>query len=170
MPISTLRELWYEELRDLYSAEVQILEALPTMISNASNEELSEALSDHLDETREHKNRLEEIARSHDFKIEGHVCKGIKGILMEGTELVNKVTDMDTKDAAIIAAAQRVEHYEIAAYGVALAFARELDENDAADLLDDTLQEEGAADSTLNQVATGGLFSGGINEEANPED
>lgn len=169
MAITTLQDLWYEELRDLYSAEEQIIAALPSMIKAATHEELRDALESHLEETQEHKRRLEEIAEDHDFRIEGHTCKGIAGILTEGTELLKKVSEPNTKDAAIIVSAQRVEHYEMAAYGTAIAFANELGESDAADMLDETLQEEGDADDKLNNIAQGGLFSGGVNADATDE-
>jgi ferritin-like metal-binding protein YciE len=137
------------------------------MIAEASDEKLQEALQSHLEETKEQLNRLEQLSTEFDFKIEGHNCKGIKGIIAEGEESLKEITDPATKDAAIIASAQRVEHYEIAAYGTARALADQMDHDDASDILSTTLDEESAADEKLTGIAEGGWFEAGVNEEAN---
>lgn len=169
MNITNLEELFFHELRDLYSAESQILQALPKMIEMASDADLRDGLEKHLEETRGHVERLDEIAEECDFKVTGHTCKAMQGIIAEGEELLKNVTDAATKDAAIIISAQRVEHYEIAAYGSAAAFASELEYGDAESLLRDTLNEESHADETLTGLAEGGIFTTGINDEATDE-
>lgn len=166
MKITNFHDLFLHELRDLYSAETQIIKALPKMIAEASNDTLKMGLQEHLEETKEQLKRLDTLGEEFDFKIEGHECKGIKGIIQEGEETLKEITDPSTKDAAIIVAAQRVEHYEIAAYGSAAEFARQMEHDDAVDILEETLDEEGAADEKLTAVAEGGIFTKGVNEEA----
>lgn len=166
MKIVNLHQLFLHELRDLYSAETQIIEALPEMIENASDEKLSAALEDHLKVTREQLLRLDKIAEEFDFHAAGHNCEGIKGIIAEAKNTLRDITDSATKDAAIIVLAQRVEHYEMAAYGGTAQFAREMDYGDAADLLEKTLKEEGDADKKLSSLAKGGIFSAGLNDTA----
>lgn len=166
MKITNLHELLIHELRDLYSAESQIIKALPKLISKANNEELKNALQDHLEVTKNHLSRLDEIAEEIEFKSSLPVCLGIKGIIVEGDKTVTEVSDPPTRDAAIIAAAQRVEHYEIAAYGTAMSFANEMGHDYVADLLQQTLDEESDADKLLTSLAEGGLLSEGINSQA----
>jgi ferritin-like metal-binding protein YciE len=165
MRLSTLNEVFADQLGDLKSAEEQLTQALPKMAMAASTPELREAFEEHLEETRGHVQRLQQIEQ-----MVGHVpdetCKAMKGLVEEGAEIINAPGDPVAKDVALIAAAQRVEHYEIAAYGTARALAKELDLKDAAGLLGDTLDEESAADEKLTSIATGGLMSSGINKAA----
>jgi ferritin-like metal-binding protein YciE len=154
MEITTLRDLFKEHVQDLYSCEEQILEALPDMIVAATDPDLKSGLSNHLQETRRQAQRIEEIARAMGFDAKGTKCDGMKGILKEGNKLVAKEVDEDdVRDAAIIAACQRVEHYEIAVYGTARTYARMLGENEAVSLLEQSLEEEKKADKTLTTVA-----------------
>lgn len=169
MPISNLRGLFQHELADLYSVESQIIESLPMMIDAASNEELRAALTEHLEVTKEQRARLEVISKEVDFD-KNMTCEGMKGILKEGETGMEEITDPATLDAAIITSAQRVEHYEIAAYGGAIEFAKQLDMTDIADTLQESLDEEKSADESLSGLATGGLFTKGLNEEAEDSD
>ena len=156
MEIERLRDLFEEQIQDLYSGEQQIIDSLPDMIEAASDSDLTTALQNHLEETREQKRRLEQIGRNLDFDPDGDTCKAMKGIIAEGEKLVERETeDNDVRDAAIIAAAQRVEHYEIAGYGTARTFARMLGEEQTASLLEETLNEEKQADAKLTGVAEG---------------
>src|SRR5579884_2282567 len=155
MPFQSLHDLYLEHLQDLYSAETQILEALPKMIEKASHAKLRDGMSMHLQQTRQHVRRLEQIAQGLGKDIDGKTCKGMKGLLKEGDEVLGEGGDPDVVDAAIISAAQRVEHYEIAAYGCARTYASALGRDDDADLLQQTLDEEGETDKKLTQVAEG---------------
>jgi ferritin-like metal-binding protein YciE len=165
MHLETLKDLFEHELADLHSAETQLVTALPKMAQAASNEELRGAFEHHLEETRDHVRRLEEIRAQIGSSL-SEECKGMRGLIEEGEEIVSGQGDPMVKDAALIAAAQRVEHYEIAAYGTARTFADELDLGDAKDLLDQTLDEEGSADKLLTKIATGGMLKTGVNEQA----
>ncbi len=151
--LNDLKSLYVEQLRDLYSAESQIIEALPEMIDGVSSTELRNALEQHLNVTKEQKNRLEKIFERLDQKPTGHKCKGMKGLVEEGAEILEKEGDPNVIDAGIIAAAQRVEHYEIAGYGTARAYAQRLGETEAAGLLNRTLEEESNADEELTEIA-----------------
>jgi ferritin-like metal-binding protein YciE len=165
MQLQTLRDLFEHEIADLYSAETQLVAALPQLARAASNEELQNAFEHHLEETRDHVRRLEDIRA----QIGGRttdVCEGMRGLIEEGQEVLSAPGDPVVKDAALISAAQRVEHYEIAAYGTARTLADELDLGDAKDLLDQTLDEESSADKLLTKIATGGMFKAGINQQA----
>lgn len=154
MKIEQLNGLFQEQIRDLHSGETQILSHLPDMIAAAGDADLRGALEKHLDETRTHRDRLEKIAAELDFAVDGHTCEGIQGILAEGSRLVGEESRTDeVRDAAIIAAAQRIEHYEIAGYGTARTLARTLGLDGAVPLLQDTLDEEAAADAKLTEVA-----------------
>jgi ferritin-like metal-binding protein YciE len=154
MSISNLEELFQEQIQDLYSGEAQILDALPDLIEAAHDTPLRRALQAHLEETRLQKTRLENIAREMAFDADGATCKGMKGILSEGEHLVKKDTEENgVRDAAIIAAAQRVEHYEMAGYGTARTLARMLGQDGVARTLEQTLGEEKAADLTLTEIA-----------------
>jgi ferritin-like metal-binding protein YciE len=166
MQLQTLHDLFVEQLQDLHSAETQLVQALPTMADAATHDELREAFRHHLDETREHVSRLEEIFGELGISASGETCKGMQGLIEEGREFVNTGGDPSVRDAALIAAAQRVEHYEIAAYGTVRTLADDLDLDHAKDLLDQTLDEEGAADKLLTKIATGGMFKAGINQNA----
>ena len=165
MQLQTLQQLFEHEISDLYSAENQLVQALPKLAAAATNDELREAFQHHLEETRDHLRRLEEI-RGELGITSTEECKGMRGLIQEGEETVNAGGDPVVKDAALIAAAQRVEHYEIAAYGTARTLADELDLDDAEDLLDQTLDEESNADKLLTKIATGGFLKAGINQQA----
>jgi ferritin-like metal-binding protein YciE len=166
MQLNTLEDVFHEQLEDLYSAEKQLVSALPQMASAVGSEELRKALQNHLEETRGHVTRLEEIFGQLGMSTPTAHCKGMEGLIAEGKEIVQMPGNSVAKDAAIIAAAQRVEHYEIAGYGTARTLAGELDQSEARDLLDQTLDEESDADKLLTKIATGGLLKTGINEKA----
>ena len=164
MKLDSLRTLWIEEMRDLYNAENQLLKALPKMAKRASTPELKEAFESHLEETRTHVERLEEIFAKLGKKPSGKTCKAMKGLVEEGSEMLKEDGPDSVIDAGIIAAAQRVEHYEMAGYGAARTFASLLGEDDAEELLQTTLDEEGAADEKLTEIA-----ESIVNEEAEEE-
>jgi ferritin-like metal-binding protein YciE len=153
MKLDSLRTLWIEEMRDLYNAENQLLKALPKMAKKASTPELKEAFETHLDETQNHVERLEQIFTNLGKKPSGKTCKAMKGLIEEGSEMMSEDGPDSVIDAGIIAAAQRVEHYEIAGYGVVRTFASILGEDEAEDLLQETLDEEAAADEKLTEIA-----------------
>ncbi len=164
--LNNLTDLLVHEVRDLYSAETQLLDALPKMAAAATNEDLKRAFNEHLQETKGHVDRLADAARVLKVTPSGKTCEAMKGLIKEGSEVISELADPMVKDAALIAAAQRVEHYEIAAYGSAACFADQADAHDVKKLLGETLDEEKSADEKLTKIATGGLFSGGINKEA----
>jgi ferritin-like metal-binding protein YciE len=147
-----LQELLVDELKDLYSAENQIIKALPKMAKKAANPELRRAFENHLEETRQQAQRLEQIADEMDFSIRGKKCKGMEGLLEEGKEVMQEF-DEDTLDAGMIGAAQKVEHYEIAGYGTARTHASMLGLKRVAKLLQQTLDEEAKTDKKLSQLA-----------------
>jgi ferritin-like metal-binding protein YciE len=153
MKLESLRDLYVEQLQDLYNAEQQLIKALPKMAKAASSEELKAAFEDHLGQTRQHAQRIETIFEQMGEKAKGKKCKAMEGLVEEGGEVIKEDMDDGIKDAALIAAAQRVEHYEIAGYGCVRAYATRLGEDDAATLLSQTLQEEKAADEALNDIA-----------------
>src|SRR5437588_4461736 len=165
MQLQTLQDLFEHEVSDLYSAETQLVTALPKMAQAASHDELRKAFEQHLQETRDHVRRLEDI-RGQIGSSMSDECEGMRRLIQEGNEFVSAVGDPVVKDAALISAAQRVEHYEIAAYGTARTLADELDLGDDKDLLDQTLDEESNADKLLTKIATGGMFKAGINQQA----
>jgi ferritin-like metal-binding protein YciE len=166
MNLQTLNDVFAHELQDLHSAEQQLVEALPKMAAAASDEKLRTAFEEHLGETRQHVQRLEEVCSQVGISASGEPCKGMMGLIREGDEIVSASGDPTVKDAALISAAQRVEHYEIAAYGTARTLAGELGFDDAKELLDQTLDEESNADSLLTKIATGGLLRAGVNAQA----
>jgi ferritin-like metal-binding protein YciE len=153
MALESLQELYLEQLKDLHSAETQIIEALPKMIENTSNNELRQAFETHLKQTKEQLRRLEQIGQRAGQKLSGHKCKGMEGLLEEGEELMEERADSDVLDAALISAAQRVEHYEMAGYGCARTYARLLGLVDDAKILQTTLDEEGDTDHLLTELA-----------------
>ena len=153
MKMENLQTLFIEQLRDLYDGEQQITKALPKMIEKATHTELQDALQEHLDVTRQQIRRLDDIFRMLGEKASGETCKGMKGVLAEGDDVVGDAKENAVRDATIIAAAQRVEHYEIAGYGTVKTYAKLLGKNDIANLLDQTLQEEKEADKTLSEIA-----------------
>lgn len=148
-----LEELLVDELKDLYSAENQILKALPKMAKAASAPELKRAFERHLEETRRQVERLDQIGEALDIRLTGKKCKGMEGLIEEGKEVMSEDFDENTLDAGLIGAAQKVEHYEIAAYGTARAHAAMLGYNKAVKLLQQTLDEEGATDKKLTALA-----------------
>lgn len=166
MKLNSLNDVFVEQVEDLYSAEQQLVEALPKIAGAAQSEKLREALQHHLEQTRGHVRRLEQVFGEIGIQPTAQHCKGMEGLLKEGEEIIAADGDPAAKDAALIAAAQRVEHYEIAAYGTARTLADELGFHEAKDILDETLDEESDADKLLTKIATGGVFAGGINEEA----
>lgn len=153
MKLRSLQDLYVEELKDLYSAESQLLTALPKMAKAASAPELNKAFKDHLKETEGQVRRLETIFEKLGTSPKGKKCKAMEGLIEEGKETISEDADPSIKDAALIAAAQRVEHYEMAGYGCARTYARLLGHDDAAHLLQETLDEEGAADKKLTKLA-----------------
>jgi len=153
MHARNLNELFTHEIRDLVSAEDQILASLPDLVENATDPELKSALRKHLDETKRHRSRLQNVAKDLNIELDGLTCKGMAGILREGSDLIGKQNDETVRDAAIIASAQRVEHYEMAGYGTAAHFARSLGHDEAAHQLDETLDEEKQADASLSRIA-----------------
>ncbi len=157
MPLDTLQSLFENELKDVYNAEKQLVDALPRIAKAASSPELADAITSHLEETKGHVQRLEQILRSLDMPTRGKKCKGMEGLLAEGKEILEEDGEDTVKDAGIISAAQRVEHYEMAAYGCLKSYAEILGHTDAARLLGETLQEEEAADEKLSQLAEGGI-------------
>lgn len=147
--MSTLRETFLMELADLYDAEKQILKALPKMANAAEHEDLVSAFETHLEETEQQVQRLEQVFEMFDKPAKGKKCKGMQGLIEEGQEIIKE----DEGDAALICAAQKVEHYEIAAYGSLASWARLMGEEDAADLLEESLEEEKMTDEKLTQLA-----------------
>jgi ferritin-like metal-binding protein YciE len=157
----TLHDAFIDELRDTYDAERQLLKALPKLAKASASPELRSAFESHLEETRGQVERLEQVFESLDEKVRGKHCDGIAGIIEEGKSIMEEDFDEAAMDACLIAAGQRAEHYEMAAYGTLVAWARAMGHNDAADLLQQTLDEEKAADEKLSAIA-----EGGINQEA----
>jgi len=153
MPKGSLRELYIDELRDLYNAETQLTKALPKMAKASSNAELRQAFEEHLRQTSEHVSRLEQIFEMLEEKASGKKCLGMEGLVKEGAETMREVYEDAVMDTAIIGAAQRVEHYEIAGYGTAKEFAQLLGEDEHVSLLEQTLDEEKQTDEKLTQLA-----------------
>lgn len=164
--LNNLQDFFVHELRDLFSAEQQLLDALPKMVQAASSADLQEAFSQHLDQTRTHVARLDRIFDQLETTGAGEQCQAMKGLISEGESVIDSDGDSAVKDAALIAAAQRVEHYEIAGYGTARTHAQNLGLDDIASQLQTTLDEEGETNKKLTRLAEGGWFNGGINQEA----
>lgn len=163
MAAENLHELFVDELKDIYDAEKQLTKALPKMAKAADSEDLRAAFEEHLEITRMQVNRLEEVFKSLGMAARGKPCEGMKGLIEEGQEKMQELEQGPTLDAALIASAQKVEHYEIATYGTLATFAEIMGHQDAKDLLGQTLDEEKEADEKLTQVA------GEINFEAETE-
>ena len=157
MKLNTIEDLLHHELKDLYSAENQLVKALPKMAKAATNPELKAGFEEHLEQTRGHVERLNQAAESLGIKLTGHKCKAMEGLVEEGSELISEDAEDFVRDAGLIGAAQRVEHYEIAAYGTARTLAEKLGHNDIADLLEQTLEEEKATDVKLTEIADAAL-------------
>ena len=153
MKLDTLQKLYTNELRDLYSAENQLLKALPRMAKAASSEELKDAFEKHLEQTKSHVERLEQVFEELDEKPKGKTCRAMKGLVEEGSEILQQDGEESVLDAGIIVAAQKVEHYEIASYGSVRTFAHMLGQNKAAELLQTTLDEESETNELLNRLA-----------------
>lgn len=155
MSVNTMQELFVHTLGDIYYAENQILKALPKMVEQAKSEDLREAFQQHLEETRGQVQRLEEVFRICNAPVRGERCDAIEGIIKEANGLAEEITDPEVRDAGILAAAQAVEHYEISRYGTLIAWAEQLDMDDAIDLLEQNLEEEKNADRLLTEIAEG---------------
>ena len=153
MEMESLRDLFVEQLKDLYSAENQIIKALPKMIKSASADELKSAFQKHLEQTKGQVERLDQIFEDLDESPRGKKCKGMEGIIKDGEEIVKSDSEPEVRDAGMIAAAQRVEHYEIAGYGTARTYAQLLGRNNWARLLQETLDEEKETNQKLNALA-----------------
>ncbi len=165
----TLHDAFIEELRDTYDAERQLTKALSKLAKAATNPQLRDAFESHLEETRGQVDRLEQVFASLDEKVRGKHCEGIAGIIEEGKSIMEEDFDEVTMDACLIAAGQRAEHYEMAAYGTLVAWARAMGHDEAATLLQETLDEEKAADEKLSELAEGGINQDAA-DEAHPED
>jgi ferritin-like metal-binding protein YciE len=152
-PDNELHELFLEELADLYNAEQQLTKALPKMANAAQNGELREAFQSHLSETEEHVTRLEQVGKSLGEKLKRKTCVAMKGLIEEAQEMMKEQKGSSAIDAALIAAAQKVEHYEIASYGTVYAWAQQMGHEEEAELLEKTLSEEKAADQKLTTIA-----------------
>ena len=153
MEMDTLKDLFLEELKDVYHAEGQLVKALPKMAKKADSAELKAAFQQHLEETKVHQQRVEKVFGLFDEKAKAKVCKAMQGIVEEGKETMEEDMDADVMDAALIAAAQRAEHYEIAAYGTLRTYAKLLGEAEASRILQSILDEEGATDKKLTRLA-----------------
>lgn len=151
--LKNLEDLFQEQIKDLYSAEKQIIAALPKMAKAATNTKLKKAFEDHLEETKEQKIRLEKIGEILKFKIDGEVCEATKGLVEEGKDMIEINAEDEVRDAGLIACAQRIEHYEISGYGTAHHYAEKLGFKEAMKLLAETLKEEQKADTSLNDLA-----------------
>jgi ferritin-like metal-binding protein YciE len=151
--IKTMDDLFVHQLRDIYYAENQILKALPDMIEKASDPQLKQAFQAHLGETKGHVQRVEQVFKMHGVDVKGVDCPAIDGIIEEAEEIAGEVDDKRVLDAALIAAAQAVEHYEMTRYGTLVAWAKQLGRNDCASVLQKNLDEEKAADKKLNDIA-----------------
>lgn len=148
-----LEDLFEHQLKDLYSAETQLIDALPKMAKNANNDKLKDAFEKHLEETKGHKKRLEEICDTLGIKPTGEKCKAMEGLIKEAEDFLKEDTEKDVRDAGLIAEAQRVEHYEISGYGTARRYAQELGHTDIASKLKKTLDEEYKTDDLLTELA-----------------
>ena len=153
MELETLRDLYIHELRDLYSAETQLIKALPKMAKAAKNRQLTAGFNQHLEQTKRQAKRLEQILKSHGESTCGPKCEGMEGLIAEGDKMAKEDAEDEVRDAGLIAAAQRVEHYEIAGYGCARTYAELLGDKQGARLLNTSLQEEGDTDKKLTKLA-----------------
>ncbi|MGJ8592846.1 MAG: ferritin-like domain-containing protein [Aquaticitalea sp.] len=155
--MKTLEDLFEHQLKDLYSAESQLIKALPKMVKNAKDDKLKNAFEDHLEETKNHKSRLEDIGKELKIDLKGETCKAMKGLIEEAESFIKEKPEDDVLNAGLIAEAQRVEHYEISGYGTAVRYAKELGHDKVAKKLKETLDEEYGADEKLNKMAEGRL-------------
>jgi ferritin-like metal-binding protein YciE len=166
MGFHSLKDVLQEQLEDLHSAETQLVAALPKMAQAAHHEELRQAFEHHLEETRGHLKRVEEALGELRVSRPTEMCKGMQGLIAEGEEMMAMGGEPMAKDAALIGAAQRVEHYEIAAYGTVRQLASDCGFDGIKDLMDQTLDEESQTDKLLTKIATGGMFKAGLNQQA----
>lgn len=150
-----LEDLFEHQIKDLYSAETQLIDALPKMHENANDDKLKQAFKDHLDETKHQRERLLEVCKELNIEPTGETCNAMKGLIEEAESFLKEDTTPDVRDAGLIADAQRVEHYEISGYGTAVKFAKQLGHNKVAEKLQETLDEEYSADEKLNKIAIG---------------
>ena len=155
--VKSLEDLFLNELKDIYNAENQLLKALPKMAKKAVTDELRSALETHLDETQKQVQRLEKVFQEIDQTAKGKTCHAMKGLIEEGSEIMEETSEDQVRDAGIISAAQKVEHYEIASYGTLVSFAKNLGYDKAADLLEETLEEEKRTDKLLTKIALNGI-------------
>ena len=153
----TLKDLFHDQLQDAYSAETQLTKALPKMAKAAACDKLREGFEMHLKETKHQVTRLEEVCKQVGCKTSGNTCEAMEGLITEGEEIIGLGLDKDAQDAGLIAAAQKVEHYEIALYGSLCSFAKQLGHSDAARILHETLEEEKRTNDKLTQIAEGGV-------------
>jgi ferritin-like metal-binding protein YciE len=168
MSLNSLSDLLEDELKDLFSAENQLIKALPKMVKKASSADLKQAFTDHLEETKLQVERLKKIGKELDITLTGKTCNAMEGLVEEGSDVIEEEGDPAVLDAALIGAAQRVEHYEIAAYGTTRAIAEKLGASNVVELLQETLDEEGAADEKLTEIAHEEVLAGAA--EAGDED
>lgn len=166
MAVKTLEDLFVHALSDIYSAEKQLTKALPRLARASSDIELAEAFETHLEETQGQIERIDAVVDSLGIKLKRMKCVAMEGLIDEGKEVLESVEEGPVRDAALISGAQKVEHYEIAAYGTLRSWAEELELDEAAELLEETLDEEASADEKLTSIAEGGLIETGVNEEA----
>jgi ferritin-like metal-binding protein YciE len=159
--VKSLEDLFIDELKDMYNAENQLTRALPKMAKKANSDELRKAIETHLEETQNQIERLEKVFEELNQTAKGKTCQAMKGLIEEGTEIMEETSEDVVRDAGIISAAQKVEHYEIASYGTLVTFAKNLGYNKAAELLEQTLEEEKKTDQLLTDLAVSG-----INQEA----
>ena len=164
--ITNLEQLYFDQLRDLYSAESQLIAALPDLANSVTDPELKRTFQKHMGETRTHRARLQDIFCRHGLNPGGDGCEAVRGLIREARRHVGRAKAGHVRDAVLIAVTNRIEHYEIAGYGTARAFAECLGYVDDADILGTSLEEESDADEAITRIATGGLFSSGINEAA----
>ena len=155
--LDDLRKVFVHQLKDMYSAEQQLIQALPKMATGATSPDLEKAFRHHVTETRQQARRIEQIFAGLEFQPGGHRCKAMEGLIEEGTEILNEDADPDARDAAIIGAAQKIEHYEIATYGTLRAYAKLLGLSEAVELLSQSLEEERNADVSLTTLAEGSI-------------
>lgn len=166
MKKDNLKDLFINELKDMYSAEQQIVQGLPDVIKAAQLPELKEALKNHLEETEHQVERLEEIFSTLGIEGGGETCEAMEGLIQECVEAINEHPKSPVRDAAIISKCQRIEHYEISAYGTLRTLAKELKMNEAVDLIKESLDEEANADKKLTKIAEGGFLTAGVNAKA----
>ena len=163
--LDSLEALMQDELKDIYDAEKQLTKALPKLAKKASNEELRNGFEEHLQQTEQHMERLEQVFEQMGMPARGKTCKGMKNLIAEGEEMLREAEDDATRDALMIAAAQKVEHYEIAAYGTLRTWANLLGKDDVASILEETLEEEKETDQKLTEIAESFVNQAAANEE-----